>query len=180
MRKPIAVILSAMALWMLAGCAGKQGLIQKMSACTQEDVFQECSTTTPIPHGYADLRIVSSLKTHLPGNYSGKDIHGTPEHKLLVNIDGQAVFLTGSLREERKDLHSSCDPEEGHGICYLFQTELRLKSGGHSIFISLPFDGIAVERKFDLIAGSRNTLVLEPLYGLAGDKPRIGFFTKTS
>lgn len=180
MKKTAVVVTLVMALGILTGCAGKQGLINTMSSSTRQDVFQEHSASAPIPPGYARLRIVSSLKTHIPGIYSYKDIHGTPEYKLLVNIDGQAVLLTGSLREERRDRQSLRDPEEGHGIRYLFQQELRLKSGMHKIFISQPFDDVAVEREIDLTDGSSNTLVLEPAYSPVRDKRRIGFYSNTS
>ncbi|MFZ3208601.1 MAG: hypothetical protein WA140_07175 [Geobacteraceae bacterium] len=176
------LILLAMAIFsaVLGGCAGNVEVIKSMSTNTRQDVFQEPSATTPIPPGYADLHIVSSLKTHLPGIYSYNDVHGSPEYKLLVNIDGQALQLVGSLREERRDQHSLRDPEEGHGIRYLFQKELRLKSGMHRIFISLPFDEVVAEREITLANGSSNTLVLEPVYSLARDKRRIGFYTTTS
>ncbi len=180
MKKTAVVITLIMALGILTGCAGNQGLIKPMSTSTRQDVFQDYSAATPIPPGYACLRISSSLKTHLPGIYSEKDIHGTPEYKLLVNIDGQAVQLVGSLREERREPHPLHDPEAGHGMRYHFQTELHLKSGMHKIFISLPFDDVAVNREIDLTAEKCNILLLDPVYRLARDKQRIGFYTHTS
>lgn len=180
MKNTKIVVTLVMALGILTGCAGNQGLIKAMNTSTRQDVFQEPSAATPIPSGYADLRIISSLKTHMPGIYSYKDIHGTPEYKLLVNIDGQAVQLVGSLREERREQHSLRDPEEGQGIRYLFQKELRLKSGLHNLFLSLPFDEVTVVREITLADGSSNTLALEPVYSLARDKRRIGFYTTTN
>lgn len=168
------------ALGILTGCAGDRGLINAMSTSIRQDVFQDFHGTRHIPPGFASLRVVSSLKTHLPGTYSDKDLHGTPEYQLLVNIDGQAEHLTASLREERRGQPALRDSEEGHGIRYLFQKQYLLKSGIHRVFVSLPFDGAAVEREIYLADGSSNTLVLEPVYSLARDKRRIGFYTKTS
>ncbi|KAF0215405.1 MAG: hypothetical protein FD174_4144 [Geobacteraceae bacterium] len=160
----------------LAGCAGNGEMIKAMSMNTRQDVFQELSAATPTPLGYSDLRIVSSLKTHMPGIYSAKDIHGTPEYMLLINVDGQAVQIAGSLRTATREPQTLRDPEAGEGMRYLFQKELRLKPGRHRIFASLPFEGIAVERVIELAEGSRNTLVLEPVYGSAPEKQRPGFY----
>lgn len=180
MGKVFTVILLIAALGVVSGCAGNKGLIKAMSTSTKQNVFQEVTGTSPIPQGYATLRIVSSLKTHLPGVFSEKDIHGTEEYKLLVNIDGQALELVSSPREEKRELHLTNDPEEGHGMRYLFQKELRLNPGTHRVFVSLPFDDVAVEKEIEVASGSHNILILEPKYISARDKRRVGFYTKTS
>lgn len=161
----------------LAGCAGNSELIKSMSTNSRHDVFQEITTAGPVPAGHAELFIVSSLKTHKPGIYSDKDVHGAQEYKLLVNIDGQVVHMAASsLRAERREPQSLRDPEAGEGMRYLFRQELRLKPGRHRVLVSLPSDGIAVERLIDLAEGSRNTLVLEPVYGTAPQKQRPAFY----
>lgn len=176
----IATLVIALGLGILTGCAGNQGLISSMRNSTRQDIFQEFAAVTPIPSDYADLRIVSSLKTHRPGIYSIKDIHGTPEYRLLINIDGQATQIPGDLREEITEKRGVRDPEAGEGIRYKFNKNLRLKAGTHKIVIAILEDEITVEREIILADGSSNTLVIEPVYRLARDKRRIGFYTTTS
>jgi hypothetical protein len=179
MKKPIIlamIIVSAV----LAGCAGDGEMIRDMRTSNRHDVFQELPKSGPIPSGYADLRIVSSLKTHLPGIYSGKDIHGTPEYKLLVNIDGQATQMPGDLREENSEARGLRDPEAGEGIRYRFSKNLRLKAGTHKIVIAILKDEIAVEREITLAEESSNSLELKPIYRVAPGKRRPGFYGATS
>lgn len=165
----------------LYGCAGTGELIRKESGVTRSDVFVELADGGAIPAGHADLRIASSLKTHMPGIYRmEKKSHGTPDYKLLVNIDGQAVWLEGSLVEESIERSGLRDPEAGDGIRYRFSKGLRLRAGTHQVIVAIPEDGIAVERDITLTDGSSNSLVLEPLYGATAGKQRPGFYGATS
>lgn len=148
----------------LVGCAGNKELIKEMSTSVTQNVFQEVENNVPIPNGYCDLQISSSLKTHVPGFYAVKDNHGTPDFKLLVNIDGQAIFLRGDLQKENRELTGQAAPESGDGIRYLFSKKLRLKAGTHKIYAAIPDDGISIVREISLVEGDVNNLVLEPLY----------------
>lgn len=178
--KAVVILVAVVGLGILAGCAGNQGLIQGINNSSRQDVFQELTANAPISSGYADLQVVSSLKTHLPGAFSERDLHGTPEYKMLVNIDGQTAQLAGSPFQEKRGKQSLQDPEEGQGVRYTFQKSLRLKAGTHRIFVSLPFDDVAVERQITLKEGSINTLVLEPIYMSVNEKRRPGFYSTVS
>lgn len=163
----------------ISGCVDSSALIRTSSTSIRTDIFQELSNGGLVPAGYADLLVTSSLKTHKPGIYSVKDIHGTPDYKLLMNIDGQVVHLRGSLREENIEPRGLRDPEAGEGIRYMFGKKLRLKAGMHRIIIASINDEIAVEREITLADGSVNSLVLEPLYRTAPGKRRPGVYGVT-
>ncbi len=173
------LLLLVMSLAVISGCAESSALIKASSTSVRSDVFQELNDGGPIPLGYADLRIISSLKTHKPGIYSKKDLHGTPEYRLLINVDGQAVQLQGSLYEENIEPRWLRDPEAGEGVRYRFGRDLRLKAGKHRIVVAIPDDGLAVEREITLSEG-KNNLVLEPIYGATPGKQRPGFYGTTS
>jgi len=175
-RPIIAIIL---AIVFMTGCAVNHELVKTAGISTRQDAFQEItSEAEPIP-GYADLRIFTSLKTHKPGIYSSSDIHGTPDYKLLLNIDGQAVILRGSLQKENNEPMKLVDPEAGDGIRYRFSSNLRLRAGTHRIVVALPDDGIAVEREINLNEGKVNHLVLEPIYSSKPGKRRVGTYSTT-
>ncbi|EKD38198.1 MAG: hypothetical protein ACD_75C00827G0001, partial [uncultured bacterium] len=94
-------LLLMMSLTVLTGCAESSALIRASSTTVRPDVFRELANNGGlIPPGFTDLRITATLKTHHPGIYSARDIHGTPDYKLLLNIDGQAVLLSGILQKE--------------------------------------------------------------------------------
>ena len=173
------ILLPLLAITVTSGCAGSPELIRTSSVSTRNDVFQELKDGGSSPAEYADLRIVFSLKTHKPGIYSRTDVHGTPEYRLLINIDGQAVQLQGNLYKENIEPRGLRDPEAGEGIRYRFSKILRLKAGTHKIVVAIPEDGIAVEREITLSEGNNN-LFLEPVYGSSTDKQRPGFYGVTS
>ncbi|OGP34564.1 MAG: hypothetical protein A2X88_07445 [Deltaproteobacteria bacterium GWC2_65_14] len=157
----------ALLIWVLtiAGCTGTGEMIRSRSAGVRRDVFEELRERTPIPKGHADLRIVSSLKIHRPGYYPFDDkTHGTPDYMLLVNIDGQAIRVKATLKEEGIEPGKPGTQETGEGIRYLFGKDLRLKAGVHRLFIALPEDGVAIEKEILLKDGSDNILRLEPVY----------------
>lgn len=175
MKQIIMIALVVVTVAALGGCAGTSELARTASIVSRQDVFVEKQQGQPLPSGYAELRIVSSLKTHKPGIYSEKDIHGTPGYKLLINIDGQLAELSGAPQLERRESIIGRDPEEGEGIRYRFVQSLRVKAGTHRIVIVLPADNVAIEREVVLSEGSSNTLMLEPVYGAAQprSRPRI-------
>jgi len=174
------VFLSLLAMGMTGGCATDQDLIKAAVIGTRTDIFQESSVGTPIPMGYADLRIISTLKTHNPSIYRlEKKSHGTPDYKLIVNIDGQATEIAGVLRKEDIEPRGLRDPEAGEGIRYYFRKEVRIKAGTHKIIIAVPEDNVAVERNLTLKEGSVNVLVLEPTYGATSPTGRPTYYSPT-
>ncbi len=172
MNRICMIALSIIAFATLSGCAGTAELARTASLPTRQDVFVEKHQGQPLPSGYAELRIESSLKTHKPGIYSEKDIHGTPGYTLLINIDGQVTELSGNPRPERRESVGLRDPEAGDGMRYRFTQTLYVKAGVHRMVIALPADTIAIEREIVLSEGSRNTFVLEPGYGTMPPRSR--------
>lgn len=173
-------LLLTLSLMVLSGCAESSALIKANSTSLRADVYEELTNDATAPQGYVDLRITATLKTHKPGIYSTSDIHGSPDYKLLLNIDGQAVFLGGSLQSENSESRGVVDPEAGDGIRYRFSKNLRLKSGTHKIVVALPDDEIAVAREITLVEGNMNNLVLEPIYSTKPGKRRLGMYSTTS
>lgn len=171
------MFLLALVLTIVSGCAESSALIKANSTSVRTDIFEELLSNTGAPEGYCDLRITSTFKTHKPGIYSTSDIHGTSDYKLLVNIDGQAVLLQGSLRNEKSDPIKLVDPKAGDGVRYRFSKNVRLKSGTHKIIVALPDDEIAVEREIVLTDGKVHHLVVEPVYSSAPGKRRPGVST---
>lgn len=176
----IKFILLAIALSVASGCAESSALIKANSTSKRMDVFEELTNSSTGSKGFVDLHITASLKTHKPGVYSVSDIHGTPDYKLLLNIDGQAVLLQGSLQSEKSEPTKPVDPEAGDGIRYRFSKNLRLKAGTHRIVMALPDDGIAIEREITLVEGKVNNLVLEPVYGTKLGKRRLASYRTNS
>ena len=157
----IGIFMSAL---VITGCATNK--IATMSVEGRNDVFQEVMHKEPVPAGYADLTIVSTLKTRKPGDILWTTTsHGTPEYSLLLNIDGQATRLKGDLTEEKPSSERPWNPAEGVGIKYFFKIKLRLKPGLHRVFVALPEDGVYLDREITLLEGSDNVLNLTPVYG---------------
>ncbi len=158
---------------LMTGCT--KHVVNMMSEGTRQDVFQEYTGNGPIPQGYAELTIVSSLKTHKPGIYPfGSKVKGTPEYVLLINIDGQKELVKGYLRKETREPKGLSDPEAGVGIRYLFKKDLLLKAGPHKLFVSLPENSVIVKRELTLEEGKTNTLSLEPIYGSSNPEGNPG------
>jgi hypothetical protein len=173
-------LLLMMLLVVVSGCAENSALIRKNSSSTRSDVFEEPAKGGIAPKGFTDLRITGSLKTHKPGAHSASDDHGTPDYKLLLNIDGQAVLLHGKLQKENSEPMKLVDSEAGDGIRYWFIKSLRLKAGTHRIVVALPDDGIAVEKVITLVEGNVNSLVLEPVYCSTSISRRPGAYGATN
>jgi len=173
-------LLLLMSLMVLSGCAESSALIKTNNTSIRTDIFEVVTNGATTPQGFADLHITATLKTHKPGIYSAKDIHGTPDYKLLLNIDGQAVLLQGSLQKENSESMKLIDPEAGDGIRYRFSKNLRLKAGTHRIVVALPDDGIAIEREINLVEGNGNNLVIEPIYSATPGNKRPASYNNTS
>lgn len=165
----------------VAGCTPNQASMKASLANTRSDVFQELSDGGAPPVGYADLQIISSLKTHAPDLYpSEMKTHGTPDYKLLLNIDGQATWLAGSLEQENTEPNGIEDPEAGEGVRYRFRKTLRLAAGLHRVIIAVPEDGVIVDRSVTLREGMTNDLVLRPIYGISKTRGRPAAYSDTS
>jgi hypothetical protein len=172
-------LLLMMSLTVLSGCAENSALIKANSTSRRTGIFEERTIGEIAPHGFTDLRISATLKTHKPGIYSASDIHGTPDYRLLLNIDGQAVRLRGNLQKENSEPMQLVDPDAGDGIRYRFSKSLRLKAGNHRIVVALPDDGIAVEKEIILTEGNMNNLDLKPIYSTTSVK-RPATYSTTS
>ena len=163
------------------GCSTSREPIKASSFIPRTDVFREVQEGGAIPQGYADLRVVSSLKTHRQGVYPlRKDAHGTPDYALLLTIDGQTAQIKGSLTDENCEPRRLRDPEAGEGIRYAFRTNVRLKAGTHSVTIASPDDDVTVEREITLAEGGSYTLELEPVYGSTTGSGQPAFYGATS
>lgn len=175
MTKVVVVfILSFMA---LGGCVQTSTLVKAKSNSLRTDIFEEVATGGVAQQGYTVLHFTAILKTHLAGSYSPADVHGTPDYKLLVNIDGQADFLRAVLQKEHAASLNLIDPEAGGGVRYRFIKDLRLKPGVHRIAVALPDEGIVVEREINLSEGKVNNLVVEPVYSAKSEKRRPGIYS---
>ncbi len=163
--KSIFLMSIMLSLTILSGCANSSELVKECGKSLRGDVFCEVSDQSPVPNGYADLLVVSSLKTHRPGYHHSDDAHGTSGYRLLINIDGQAAVIPGKLVEESIEPRKLGDPEAGEGIRYGFGKYLRLKAGTHKLIIALPDDNVAVAREITLAGESANRLAVEPVYG---------------
>ncbi len=173
-------LLLMLSLMVLSGCAESSALIKANSTSLRTDVFDELTNGATAPQGYVDLRVTATLKTHKPGIFSAKDIHGTPDYKLLLNIDGQAVLLRGNLQNENSESRGLVDPEAGDGIRYRFSKNFRMKAGTHKVVVALPDDEVAVAREITLSEGDRINLVVEPIYSTKPGKRRPGMYSTTS
>jgi len=161
----IGLMVLAIMLMIAGGCgADSATLIRDNSTSSRMDVFGELASAGMAPQGFSDLSISGTLKTHKPGAHLLADSHGTPDYSLLVNIDGQATVVRGVLQQENSEPAKLTDPEAGNGIRYRFGKSLRLKAGSHKIIVAIPHDGVAVEKNINLVDGSVNSLVLEPVY----------------
>lgn len=167
-------LLYMMVLLLVTGCAESASLIKASQNSLRTGVFEEVVAAKPFEKGYADLYLFATVKTHKPGVYSAADLHGSPDYKLLLNIDGQAVFCEGGGVPENREPMKLIDPESGNGIRYRFSKSLRLKAGKHRVVAALPYDGVAIEREVTLTEGGANRLVLEPVYRDAAGKRRPG------
>lgn len=163
------------------GCSAGREPIKAGSIGARTGVFREVTAGSPIPQGYADMQVVSSLKTHRQGVYPlRKDTHGTPDYALLLTIDGQTARIKGASIEENCEPRRLQDPEAGEGIRYAFRTVVRLKAGTHTVIVASPDDEATVEQEISLAEGSSNSLVLEPIYGPAAQRGLPTYYGPTS
>ncbi|MBJ6723720.1 hypothetical protein [Geomesophilobacter sediminis] len=181
MKKSMALMVMAAVLGM-GGCTGPASLTHSAKLSTVPACYQdETEQNVAIPQGYAELRVVSSLKTHLPGEFGLDDNgHGLPHYQLAVSIGEQTTLLQGELLQEKGSYGFFRNAESGEGMRYRFGKRLRVKAGTHKLVVGLPGDDINIEKEISLAEKSRNTLVLEPVYRLTARAQRIGFYGESS
>lgn len=167
------MLMLAMSLTVASGCAENSALIKASSTSVRTDIFEEATSWGSTPKGLAELRITTTLKTHRPGVHSALDTHGTSDYKLLVNIDGQAATLRGSLQKENSEPGNQVDPEAGDGIRYRFSKIVRLKPGPHTVVVAVPDDEVVVAKEITLSEGATSDLVLKPIYCITLEKKRL-------
>lgn len=180
MKITIKIFVVVMTLVIFAGCAGNNESVKAMSTSTNQNIFTEIAENEPPVPGYTTLRIYSSLKTHKAGIYSNKDIHGTQNYTLLVNIDGQVITLKGRMSEEKREARSQRDHEEGEGVRYQFTKNVRVKVGPHRLAVALPAEALVAESEVIVSDGENNFLVVEPIYSSVPGKQRSGTYGVTS
>ncbi len=164
-----------------AGCT--KNITGNIKEDTRQVVFRDYIETMPIPRGYAELTVFSSVKTPLPGIYPyGSKIRGTPDYMLLINIDGQKTLVKDDPRKEISEAKGLNDTESGEGIRYLFKKDLLIKAGVHKLFVALPEDNVAIEKDLVLKDGTSNTVRIDPIYGSSelGGTPGQGLFSSSS
>jgi len=166
-NRKLVVLVAGLAMAVGGGCAGNSEMVRGGAAGANQGVFQVETEKSAIPAGYADVRLLASFKLHEPGIYPLESVvtHGTPDYKLLVNIDGQAALLRGDISAESLSHLSGPGSESGEGIRYNFDRLLRMKAGRHKVVVALPDDTVAVEREIVLPEGTRSILAVTPVYG---------------
>lgn len=165
---------------LLAGCAHDAGLVQQSTISSRSGVFQGISGIETAGPGTI-LTITESLKTPKPGIYPyGVQTYGTPDYKLVVNIDGQALWLDGKPRPEYIEQTLAHNPDEGDGIRYRFAAILKISGGEHHVIVALPDEGVALEKTVTLEEGRENFLHIEPVYGGVTVRSRPAHYGGTS
>ena len=144
----------------MSGCAQSAALLK---ASSRTDVFREAAPEENAPPGLSELMVYSSLKTNKPEMHLlSHSTRGTAEFALVINIDGQAARIEGTLKEDNSP--ESDAPEAGEGIRYTFVKNVMLKAGRHRLIIASPEDHIAIEKEIVLDDGTKNFMKVEPQY----------------
>jgi hypothetical protein len=178
--KTLSIAGSLFLLALASSCSTNQELIKKMSSSCRQDVIQPSGIGEKAPAGYVDLTVHASLKLHKSSAYAIADSHGSPDYRMLLNIDGQVIALTAHTCIENNEARYLNDPEAGDGIRYQFTKRVRIKAGTHKVAVVIPQDDIALEREVTLADGKDTTLTLEPVYGAAPGKQGPGFYGAAS
>jgi hypothetical protein len=162
MRSISALLLAGI---ILTGCARNAELVKRAGNTERGGICAVISPAKPPEMGFADLTIWASLKTHeVSGVPMLKDLHGSPDYHLLVNIDGQALRVSGECFTEDASFQSKRHPESGMGMRYRFQAHVRLRTGAHRIIVAFPYDNVATEREIILEDSTDNLLEVMPSY----------------
>ena len=171
MKKRITYLLLGALIGGLAGCGLTAREIRNRSLSERTDVFEEVKEENPLPAGYVDLVVRTSIKTHLEGYYffeAQETFHGKPGYPFLINIDGQARIWKIDGQKEfipQFDEQGRRGVEGGEGYRYTFDQRIRLRPGLHKLFFSLPGEDYSIESDVLLVEGRINILVFKPIYG---------------
>ncbi len=153
----------------LVGCGVTAREIRAKSLSERTDVFSEIKEDERVPHGFAELVIRASVKSHLEGFYllEPQTLHGKPEYPFILNIDGQAVTweVPGQVENSPKyDEKGRKNPEGGKGMRYVLTKKLQLKPGLHKIFFALLGENKSVEVTVTLNENELSVLEFKPIY----------------
>jgi hypothetical protein len=152
------------------GCTIPSKEIKTGSQKDNAVVFSEVKKESPIPIGYADVILKTSIKTHEEGFYwfePKKSIHGKPGYPFLINIDGQIV--TWKVDGKKEDIPSFDEQgnknyEGGVGVRYALERKIRLPGGSHSIIFKLPAEKLATKMEIVLKADRSHVLEFKAFY----------------
>jgi len=162
----------------LTGCGTGAREIALESQSEHTDVFKEVQEGVPIPKQFVELKITSSIKTHLEGFYlveSKGSLHGKPGYPFVINIDGQAAtWKVDGLKEDTLiyDESGKRSPEGGEGMRYNLQKRILLRAGSHKIFFGLAGEELLLQFELVLKAGESYVLEFRPVYHSRGNEPR--------
>jgi hypothetical protein len=170
----------------LVGCSPAARMITEKSLGERTDIFTETTDTGAPPHGFSDVVVKATLKTHHEGHYlleRRHDPHGKPEYRFMLNIDGQAaVWKVDGKKEDlpTSDEHgkTSINPDAGKGIKYVLEKRLRFRPGSHTISFGLPADNYLLERTVTMKEGETTVLEYKPVYRYKTLPTRIPTFMK--
>jgi hypothetical protein len=169
MKKRPNCLLFIVLVGVLAGCSLAGREINLKSQGEKTGVFYEIEGEEGFPpKGLVDLQIKASVKTHMEGYYfiePHDTFHGQAGYPFLINIDGQAVIwkLKGQ-KEITPKRKGSDDPEAGAGMRYQLNKKIRITSGPHKIFFSLPGENVYKEITLILKEGQADILEFKPRY----------------
>ena len=186
MKKLMAVFLMMMLGIVVAGCGTAAKELRAKLQSEKTDVFTEISIGGAIPKGFADLKIMANIKTHIVGYYileSKESLHGNEKYPFLINIDGQAArWEVDGIRDIKpaydQDGKTSHNPEAREGIKYVLQKSVRLLAGQHRIFFGLPEENYFTLVEISLREGEAGVLAFKPVYRTKRIPSRIPTFLK--
>ena len=141
-------------------CGSSEKRIENNLNSTKDNIFTEAADLRRVSSDYATLQIKISLKSHKKRHYpilpflNSKDHHGDKSHQFLINIDGQALLLNipGTAEDTNKNDYSIGVSEQGDGVRYMLNKNLRLKSGRHKVALALPEEDYITEFELDMIS----------------------------
>jgi len=157
----------ARVLWWLSITAVAAGWAVTALGAATGNVFREIASQDRTAAGNADITVSSSLKFPAPSDTAA--VGGTLP-SLQLEIDGQAATLSGSATPEKTAARTG-ESERGDGIRVEFMDRMELKAGTHRLKVAIPGERVLVEKRIELAPGSRNWLLVEPVY--AGGTPEF-------
>lgn len=184
--KRLTLILMAITIGtVLLSCSTAMKEIVRKGQSEQAGVFIEVVSEGPIPAGYADIVIRSSVKTPVSGYYlfeSKRSARGQAVCPFVINIDGQAVQwqVEGQKQvlPEYVDGKTNRDPEAGEGMKFTLEKKVRLAAGSHKVFLGLPEESQFTTTDISVKSGGLYTVEFRPDYRYKTYPTRIPTFLK--